>query len=262
VRKWSAQKMTEPIAWNPALYQSGHGFVWEYGKELLPLLDPRPGQRILDLGCGTGQLTAEIARSGAHVIGLDSSAGMIEEARRLHPALSFESGNATTLHFESAFDGVFSNAVLHWVREADRAVAGVCRALKPGGRFVAEFGGYGNIRHLLDAAYGAMGALGIARPEDLNPWYFPTIGEYAGVLEGNGLSVTAAWLFDRMTPLEGGRDGLFQWMEMFGGAFLEALPKDQWPAFRSEFETRAAPALLHDGIWTADYRRLRVVAVR
>lgn len=125
---------------------------------------------------------------------------MIEEARRDFPELRFEIGDATSLAYASAFDGVFSNAVLHWIKEAEAVGVGVSRALKPGGRFVAEFGGHGNVRRLLKAVRGALASLGRPVPHDYNPWYFPTIGQYAALLERHGLEVTYAVLFDRVTP--------------------------------------------------------------
>ena len=248
--------------WNPELYQSSHSFVWEYGRELVALLAPQPGERILDAGCGTGQLTAEIARASGDALGIDSSPTMIERARKNFPGVRFEVADVTALAYREEFDAVFSNAVLHWVRDAGSAAAAISRALKPGGRFVAELGGRGNIRRLLDAAYQAMGSLGIREPERFNPWYYPSVAEYATVLEQSGLSVTYAALFERMTPLEGGEEGLSKWLAMFGGAFRDLLGSGQWEEFVSRVRQHAAPALLKDGQWLADYVRLRVVALK
>src|SRR5262245_47515749 len=134
--------------WDPALYQSSHSFVWERGRGLVELLAPQAGERILDIGCGTGQLTAEIAGAGAHVVGVDNSAAMIEQARANFPELRFEQADVRSLKFDHEFDAVFSNAVLHWVQQADTAAAVMSRALKPGGRMVVEFGGHGNTQAL------------------------------------------------------------------------------------------------------------------
>ena len=134
------------MAWNAEQYQAGYSFVWQYGRDLLGLLAPQPGERILDAGCGTGQLTAEIAASGAEVTGIDSSAAMIEQARRNAPTVRFEVGDIRHLPYRAEFDAVFSNAVLHWVPEADEAAESFARALKPGGRVVIEMGGRGNVR--------------------------------------------------------------------------------------------------------------------
>lgn len=254
--------MSQSAAWNPALYQSGHSFVWEYGRDLVRLLAPQPGERILDVGCGTGQLTAEIAQAGAKVIGIDSSASMIEQARSNFPDIDFEIAEATALPYEQEFDAVFSNAVLHWVQDADRAASGIARALKPGGRFVAEFGGKGNVEALLDAAFHALADLGVPEEARRNPWYYPSIGEYAALLERHRLEVAFAALFDRPTPLEKGKSALSDWLTMFCGRLTASLSKDQEPEFQRLVAEYAAPHLLRDGQWVMDYRRLRVVAVR
>jgi trans-aconitate methyltransferase len=249
-------------SWNPELYQSGHSFVWEYGRELVGLLAPRAGERILDVGCGTGQLTAEIARSGAKVIGIDSSQTMITEARRHYADLRFELADVLSLNDREEFDAVFSNAALHWVREAEAAVVAVARALKPGGRLVAELGGRGNVQELLAAAFESLRDLGVDDPERLNPWYFPSVGEYAALLESHGLEVTSAALFERLTPLEGGAKGLENWVAMFAGCLAGAVPQEKQAEFLNLVERHAAPSLLRDGVWYADYRRLRVVAAK
>src|SRR4029077_111881 len=139
-----------PKKWDAGLFDCLPAFVWEKAKGLVELLAPQPREKILDLGCGTGALTAEIASSGAEVFGVDRSTDMIAEARKKFPALRFEVMDARELDFTGRFDAVFSNAVLHWIREPERVIAGVKKALKPGGRFVAEFGGKGNIQRLVD----------------------------------------------------------------------------------------------------------------
>ncbi len=245
--------------WNPSLYQSSHAFVWEYGKELVGLLAPKAGERILDIGCGTGQLTAEIARAGAEVVGIDSSPAMIDQARGNFPDLQFEVADVSVIAYREQFDAVFSNAVLHWVREADAAASAIARALKPGGRFVAEFGGRGNTRALLDAVYRSMEELGIAEPEKHNPWFYPAIGEYAALLERHGIEVNFAALFDRPTALEGAERGLANWLGMFCARLTAAVPDEQREKFERLVERHAAPQLWREGKWWIDYRRLRVV---
>ncbi len=244
--------------WNPDLYESSHSFVWEHGRGVIDLLAPKPGERILDIGCGTGQLTAEIARSGATVTGVDSSTGMIAQARRNYPELRFELADVCSLSYDGEFDAVFSNAALHWVKRADDAAGAMSRALKAGGRLVVEFGGRGNVRRLLDAVRRALESEGGA-VDDVNPWYFPGIVEYAGVLERHGLEVTQASLFDRPTALEGGAQGLANWFAMFGAPVSDRLRDLQ---FLRHVETFAAPELLRDGVWWADYRRLRMSALK
>ena len=247
------------MGWNASLYQSSHSFVWEYGRELLNLLEPKTGERILDVGCGTGQLAAEMARSGAETVGIDSSPAMVAQARGNFPELRFEVADVTALPYHAEFDAIFSNAALHWVRQADTAAAGMARALKPDGRLVAEFGGHGNIQGLLEAAYRALESLGVAGPEKHNPWYFPTIGEYAAVLGGHGMDVTYAVLFDRLTPLEDDEQGLENWIAMFGAPLTGVLREEQREEFLRLVERNAQPRLWREGKWWADYRRLRVM---
>ncbi|HEY2014909.1 MAG TPA: methyltransferase domain-containing protein [Bryobacteraceae bacterium] len=243
--------------WNPSLYQSSHSFVWEYGRDLINLLEPQPGERILDIGCGTGQLTAAIAHAGAQVVGLDSSAAMIGQASGNFPDLTFEVQDIAGMRFASPFDAVFSNAALHWVLRADEAAASIAAALVPGGRFVAELGGHGNNRAVLHAVRMALESKFGAAPEHLNPWFFPSVGEYATILERHGLEVTFATLFDRPTPLEGGDRGLANWLAMFGSPLT---PHFEDAGFVDLVQKFAAPRLLRDGVWSIDYRRLRIVA--
>jgi trans-aconitate methyltransferase len=244
-------------AWDPASYQDRHSFVWRYGASLLELLHPQHGERILDVGCGTGQLTAEIARSGARVIGLDNSADMLRHARENYPDLTFVLGDASAFDFPEPFDAVFSNAALHWVEDADGAASAIARALGPGGRFVAEFGGQGNIASVQAALRAVLGPSADVQ----SPWYYPSIAEYSTVLERHGLEVRNASLFDRPTPLEG-ENGLDHWLRMFTPTYLRQFSADRADEVVRQLIEHLAPALYRDGVWTVDYRRLRVVAVR
>jgi trans-aconitate methyltransferase len=253
---------SKPDSWNSELYQSSHSFVWQYGRDLLVLLNAKPGERILDVGCGTGQLTAEITQFGAEVVGIDSSPEMIASARQNFPQVMFEVADVTALTYASEFDVVVSNAALHWVRDQPAAIDSIARALKPGGRLVFEMGGRGNLHHLLEAVYRALRTLGVANPEQLSPWSFPSIGEYAPLLEAHGLEVDFAVLFDRATILEGGDRGLKLWLEMFGRFAVEIVALEQRKEFFRMVNEFAAPALFHNGVWTIDYRRLRLVAVK
>jgi len=245
--------------WNAGLYQQSYGFVWEFGKELLGMLAPRAGESILDVGCGTGQLTAEIARAGAAVVGIDRSPAMIEEARKNFPEVRFHVEDVRALPYDGEFDAVFSNAVLHWVQPAEAAVAAMARALKPGGRLVAELGGRGNVAETIRAAEEAWKSVADGPPPS-HPWYYPGVGDYASLLERHGMEVTFALLFDRPTPLEGGAQGLERWYEMFGSHWTAALAPEKRVAFLRAAEEIASVKLLRDGGWTADYRRLRVTA--
>ncbi|HET9016530.1 MAG TPA: methyltransferase domain-containing protein, partial [Thermomicrobiaceae bacterium] len=205
--------------WDARRYDEGFAFIWERGADLLGLLAPRPGERVVDLGCGTGHLTRAIADAGADVLGIDASPEMVAQARRNYPDLRFAVGDARDLRLDAPVDAVFSNAVLHWVPEPERVAASLSRALVPGGRLVLEMGARGNVGAIVAAVEAALAAHGHRpRPGD-NPWYFPSVGEEASVLERHGLETRLALLFDRPTLLEGGEDGLRRWLEMFAGSF-------------------------------------------
>src|SRR5262245_22336955 len=143
--------------WDAGLYDGRHAFVWRHGASLVELLAPKPGERVLDLGCGTGHLTARIAEAGAVAVGLDGSAEMLKQARAAYPQLEFVQADARDFRFDEPFDAVFSNAVLHWINEPAAVIRCVRDALKPGGRFVAEFGGRGNVRAVVAALQAAAG---------------------------------------------------------------------------------------------------------
>lgn len=246
-------------SWDAGLYDDRHAFVWQYGASLVELLAPQSGERILDLGCGTGHLTAQIAHKGATVVGMDRSEEMLTQARQAYPHLEFVSGDARSFTFLTPFDAVFSNAVLHWVKEPTTAIRAIRHALKPGGRLVAELGGKGNVARLLAAMRWAGQRVGVDLDQPL--WFFPSVGEYASLLEADGLEVRFATLFDRPTPLEG-TNGLRNWVRMFASQILDALSPEQHEDFLRVTEETARSSLYHDGKWIADYRRLRIVAVR
>ena len=210
--------------WDSTLYDESFGIITQMGAGVVELLGPRPGERIVDLGCGTGGLTARIAAADAEVVGIDASDAMIARARELYPQLQFEVAKGEDFAVDSPVDAVFSSAALHWMSPPEAVAASVARALKPGGRFVAEMGGKGNIATILGAIYQALAEEGISRDQVRNPWYFPSIGEYASLLERAGFEVMLMQLFDRPTPLDDCPNGVADWLRMFGGAFLAAVP--------------------------------------
>lgn len=246
--------------WDTDLYQEKHRFVWQHGQDLLALLAPQPGDRILDLGCGTGQLTQAIAAAGADAIGLDADAGMVAQAQQNFPALTFWQADARTFQVDAPQDAVFSNAVLHWVPEAAQVTAQVWAALKPGGRFVAELGGRGNVATILNALADSYQALDYG-PLAATFWYFPSLGEYASLLEQQGFEVRLATLFDRPTPLTGAR-GIADWLRMFAARFWADLSPEQQENLIQAVENRTRSRLYRNGQWIADYRRLRVCAIK
>jgi trans-aconitate 2-methyltransferase len=248
--------------WDAKLYNTKHDFVWKYGSDVVSLLDPRAGERILDLGCGTGHLTAQIAESGAEVTGVDRSAEMVAAAQLAYPNLKFEISDARNLQFREEFDAVFSNATLHWIHEPELVLQSVWRAMRPGGRFVAELGGKGNIRAMQGAFDLALAELGAARPGEVNPWYYPSVSEYSALAEKNGFEVRLITLFDRTTGLADGAAGMRNWIFMFGTEYLAKAGEARREEFLARVEEILRPKLFRDGQWWADYRRLRLVAYK
>ncbi|MCC2625767.1 MAG: SAM-dependent methyltransferase [Burkholderiales bacterium] len=245
--------------WNSKLYDTKHGFVTEYGKDILQLLEPKAGELILDLGCGTGALTNEIALRNAKVIGIDSSESMISEAKKNYPSTQFICANGQDFNLGDSFDAVFSNAALHWMMEPQKVIHSVNKALKPGGRFVFEMGGKGNISNLLHVIDTSAKHFGVKNTKLLN--YYPGIAEYSGLLDNGGFDVTYARLFSRPTVLDG-KDGLRNWIKMFRGDLLKQVNLDKLEDFFLYAEDLAKLMLLKDGIWLADYVRLRMIAIK
>jgi len=260
--------MSSDKGWDAQGYQSRHSYVFEHGEELVDLLDPKPGERILDCGCGAGQLTAKIAAAGAQVAGMDLSPDMIAKARANFPEIEFKIGDATAFEVDEPVDAVFSNAVLHWVKDAAAAIRCVHRALKTGGRFVMEMGGNGNMKRLLAAVAEVAGEFAITSPQPHghagaleSPWFFPSVSEYAGLLEREGLEVRFARLFDRPTKVAG-ENGLDDWLVMFGGKLFAGISETRQREIRERVAEKLRAAMYRDGNWVLDYRRLRVVAVK
>ncbi len=243
--------------WDSSLYDDRHSFVWQKAADLVDLLDPKPGERILDLGCGTGHLTAQIAARGADIRGLDSSISMIAQARQNYPKLRFALADARQFHFDEPFDAVFSNAALHWIPDAAKVIAGVAGVLKPGGRFVLEMGSKGNTERVVTTVSAVLTEAGYPLR---NPWYFPSAGEYSTLLEQHGFEVESLRTIERWTRLEHPERGLREWLEMFWGGWFEHIPGKAREELVTEIESRLRPTLRRDGAWWADYRRLRLVA--
>jgi trans-aconitate methyltransferase len=243
--------------WNPSTYARNARFVSDLGSPLLELLAPKPGERVLDLGCGDGVLTKKLADLGCEVIGVDSSSAQVDAARKF--GLNVHVMHAEELSFEEEFDAVFSNAVLHWIKQADAMISSVYRALRPGGRFVAECGGYGCINKIRTALVQALDRRGIDGEAHV-PWYYPTPGDYATRLERAGFRVDSIALILRPTPLPG---DIIPFIETFGQSFLNALRVDARPDYLKEVRAVLEPQLRNsEGIWVADYTRLRFAATK
>ncbi|GAB3266335.1 class I SAM-dependent methyltransferase [Larkinella harenae] len=246
--------------WNADLYTEKHAFVHQYGLGLLDLLAPQPGELILDLGCGSGELTQQLAERGATVVGLDASETMITKARQQFPALDFQLADAAAFELPHYFDAIFSNAALHWMTDYEAVVRRMKHHLRPGGRLVAEFGGKGNVQHITDELTHQLRKRGY----DLTVswWYFPSVGDYASVLEKHGFDVKLAQHYDRDTPLHDPQKGLVDWIEQFGTNFFTNVTAEDRAAVLEETQAALKTVLFRDGRWFADYKRLRIVASR
>jgi SAM-dependent methyltransferase len=243
--------------WDPSTYARHGRFVSDLGRPVVELLDPRPGERILDLGCGDGALTVELAAAGCAVVAVDASAEQVAAARAR--GLDARVARGEALPFAGEFDAVFSNAALHWMTEADAVLDSVFRALRPGGRFVAEMGGAGNVAAIRGALADALVRRGLEGRER-DRLYLPAAEEYRARLEAHGFAVRMIELFPRPTPLPG---ELSAWMETFAQSFLEAVPAADRLALVEEVTTALRPRLFDaQRGWTADYVRLRFAAER
>jgi SAM-dependent methyltransferase len=248
-------KMVQAQTWDPERYARNARFVADLGAPTVELLAPRAGERILDLGCGDGVLTARLVSMGCHVVGVDSSAPQIDAARKL--GLDARVMNGEALDFDSEFDAVFSNAALHWMRNPAKVIAGVERALKPHGRFVSEFGGHGCVAKIKKALVAALDRRGL-NGDAASPWFFPTVEEYSRHLTNGGFVINYIALIPRPTPLPGDITG---WLETFAESFTSTLLPDQRSSYIAEVQEALRPELCDaEGKWTADYIRLRFAA--
>lgn len=285
--------------WNPQSYAEKARFVADLGVPIIKLLNPERGQRLLDLGCGDGALTVQLASSAPSldIIGIDKSPNLIERAQQEYHSSAGNDGDnnensinieylemdAHQMPFHEEFDGVMSNAALHWMKEPDRVVDGVYRALKPGGTFAGEFGGHGNVRSIVDAVeqtllssrdnnddyYYIQSTTNMTTssfPEcirDMCPWYFPDVAEYTCVLERHGFVVQSMELFPRPVTLSEGRD-IEDWLDVFGPTYLSIVPEEKREEFLNEVREVLRPKLYDSstGLWSVDYVRLRFLAYK
>ena len=246
-------------AWSAHGYAANARFVADLGAPLLALLDARPGERVLDLGCGDGALTARLAATGATVTGLDSSPALVAAARALGLDARLGDGQrlADALGREPPFNAILTNAALHWMPDADAVIRGMGHVLRPGGRVVGEFGGHGNVAAIVTALHAGLRARGLLRPATFR-WFFPTAEAYAVRLAHHGLVPHAVTLTPRPTPLP---TGLAGWLATFAAPFLRDVADPD--ALLAEAEALLAPILRNEtGQWTADYVRLRFTATR
>jgi trans-aconitate methyltransferase len=245
-QRWSAERYAETAHFVPAL-----------GAPVLELLAPSPGEHILDLGCGDGVLTEKIVAAGATVIAVDAGPDMVAAARARGIDARVMDGQKLT--FTGEFDAVFSNAALHWMRDQQAVLASVHRALKPGGRFVAEMGGHNNTAAIIVALSAVLARCGLDA-QRLNPWYFPSAEAYRNKLEQAHFAVEEIAIVPRPTTLP---TGIEAWLDTFTEDFLGPLPQPDRSRARAEVADLLRPVLMDEtGSWIADYVRLRFRATR
>ncbi|MFC4230384.1 class I SAM-dependent methyltransferase [Parasediminibacterium paludis] len=256
--------MTSSITtkWNAGLYDTKHDFVFKYGEDLVDMLQPQAGERILDLGCGTGHLTNIIAKAGATAIGIDSSIEMIAQAKASYPPIEFLVRNAADFFFDNSFDAIFSNAVLHWVPEKEKAIDCMYRNLKRTGRLVIEMGGKRNVEKILTAFNAALAKHGFAQNATIINNYFPSVDEYSFLLEKRGFKVTYAAHYSRETELKDTNNGIKDWIKMFRNEALKGIPNEVVELILEDTQEALRQTHFRNGKWYADYKRLRIVAIK
>jgi len=245
--------------WNASLYSNAFSFIPQLGSGLIDLLNLSTSDTVLDIGCGTGELTNQLSTHCKSVIAIDLSATMIAQAKVTFPHIDFRIGSALNFQIESPVDAVLSNATLHWVKPPELAIQTIYSALKPSGKFAAEFGGKQNVQTILDGIYNALEKMG---KQELwkDYWYFPSLGEYTTLLESAGFRVEQAFHFNRPTPMNDPENGLKNWLRMFVLPHTEVVNKANESEFLNDVETYCRPYLFKDGDWVLDYVRLRVLA--
>src|SRR5699024_6380571 len=251
--------------WDANLYDRKMSYVADYGKDIVDVLKRQAGEKIVDLGCGTGDLTNSISKSGADTLGIDAALWMLQAAAEKYPHLSFQHADARHFKVETYEDAVFSNAALHWIKFPQPVISSVYQSLKTGGRFVAEMGGKGNVQILIQGMSEVLQKdYGLHETEIRKriPWYFPSIAEYTALLEEVGFRVTFAQHFDRPTVLPDGEDGLNHWLASFSGDFFPEFSSEEKEDIYEKVKEQVRHALFKENKWEADYKRLRIVAFK
>ena len=244
------------IKWNAENYRDNFSFVYEYGEELTGMFTLGRGSRIADVGCGSGALTRKLCDMGYEVIGIDSSAEMLSLAKSTAPAASFMLADAAKFSLEKSADGIFSNAVFHWIDDLSALAKNLAANLRAGGELVCEFGGKGCAEAVHSALENIFAERGLSYRRTFN---FQSIGSFAPVLEGAGLTPVFCSLFPRPTRQKG-EDGLKNWIDMFLKTPFAGMEESQKAQIIAEAENRLRQKLCRGGIWYVDYVRLRLRA--
>lgn len=248
--------------WDSTLYSDKHSFVFKHGENLLELLDPKPNEYILDLGCGTGELTNKISYHSKETVGIDKSSQMIQKAQENFPHINFHTKDATSFSFEKKFDAIFSNATLHWVLDYKSCIRCMRDNLKPNGKIVLEFGGKGNVQNIIQETKKVLSSKGYLKQSKADIWFFPSIGEYSLALEQEGFRVLYAKHFDRPTKLLDKKSGIVDWLTMFGNSFFEDVDKLEINNIKFEIQNNLTSKCFINDSWLADYKRLQIIAIK
>lgn len=246
------------MKWDSKLYNNSQNFVAEYGKGLLEFV-PAKTDKILDLGCGTGTLTSQLAERCNYVLGIDSSDSMIEEARKSYPNIEFSTVDALKISYECEWDIIFSNAVFHWINDHNLLLQKIFKALKPNGKLICEFGAYGNISVIENGFKNALQKIGITYTSKFN---FPTVNDFEHILTENGFMIEQIYSYDRPTPLKDGEQGLYNWAIQFFQSELGQISAEQKDSVLTAMSNEVKNILWNGTCWVADYKRLRVIATK
>ncbi|KAL4249284.1 S-adenosyl-L-methionine-dependent methyltransferase superfamily protein [Abortiporus biennis] len=261
---------TEKDTWSAKEYNDKASFVYsdKFTSPVLTLLDPKPGERIIDFGCGSGELTLKlehIVGDDGLVIGIDASESMISKAKENGLQHAFvhdiqkkiETPAPFSVPLINSFDAVFTNAALHWCKRDPKGVLESAKSvLKPGGRFVGEMGGFLNVVGVRSAIHSVLRKRGYD-PLQLDPWYFPSSEAYTKLLTSAGFSVKSIGLHPRITPLPG---PLYDWVWLFGresyfSGFSDEEAREICNEVQSICETDCRD---ESGKWSIMYSRLRL----
>lgn len=246
--------------WNPDLYDDRHDFVFKFGEEIIKLLNPQKNETILDIGCGTGDLTQKISKLSKQVTGIDNSPEMIQAAQKKYPELLFVQADARDFQLNKKFDAIFSNAVLHWIPQADKMIINTNQHLTIGGRLVVEFGGKGCNYSIISALKEQLDNYKITYPNIDDILFYPSVSQYSHLLEKYGFEVNLAMLFDRPTELKGGFKGLHDFIEMFFNWLFKNVSDSVRSNIIQGTMDKLKPQIFNGTSWIADYRRIRIVA--
>tara|TARA_B110000003_G_scaffold63194_4_gene63667 strand:+ start:11721 stop:12512 length:792 start_codon:yes stop_codon:yes gene_type:complete len=248
--------------WDTELYNKNYSYVYNYGESLLKLLNPKKNERILDLGCGSGQLTFKINKISKKTIGIDKSAEMITNAKLRYGNVKFLICNAENFKFKNKFDSIFSNATLHWIKNYRSVIKCMYENLKLNGKIVLEFGGKNNVKTIIDQLRSSLKKRGYLNQSKLELWYFPSAEEYSKELELAGFKVVLAKSFNRKTELTNQKDGIKDWISMFAKSFFKGVDLIDVEEIKTEVQEGIKEKCFTNGKWYADYKRIRFVAIK